>query len=490
MKHFTYFVFIIISTVSIAQKLSDKIQKISLITDKKLAYNTDDRFYGDLVPSVQVAKWKTGYVISYVTFERKSRVFFTDKRFNKISSEQELSNRIIFQIVTDNDEIALLTGDRNIDDDDEIASHFIFFTKITEQGKITLEKKIIGTYDLQKSGETILDDWGNFNMKWTGHMYMLFFPIQYNFAEKSEAADIHQGACSYMIKSDGTLYSLFDWNNSHSFEHRILMTKNHAVLLNKGDASPRGLGVEWYPINEFYFEKIEDDPDERDLGNPSIEYFYMYEDENEYSCDAFTVSGQEGDNYVPFSIGDAVELADHSVLISYSFIDRKPTHDIGLVKVKPSLTNCTSGPKFITNTPSICEHSVRMFKINNNQFLMMWKEFPTTGINKKMELLSDRYYDEDNGEELIFTHHNPDQNKIAIIDSKGNFIVKPQKVKKSEVDWYYTIALKESNTEWHNIMETFGNYTLSENIYSSDGKIIWTNHKHKSNQINVYIFNP
>ena len=43
MKHFTYFVFIIISTVSIAQKLSDKIEKISLITDKKLAYNTDDR---------------------------------------------------------------------------------------------------------------------------------------------------------------------------------------------------------------------------------------------------------------------------------------------------------------------------------------------------------------------------------------------------------------------------------------------------------------
>ena len=131
-----------------------------------------------------------------------------------------------------------------------------------------------------------------------------------------------------------------------------------------------------------------------------------------------------------------------------------------------------------------------MFKINNNQFLMMWKEFPTTGINKKMELLSDRYYDEYNEEERIFTRHNPDQNKISIIDAKGNFIVKPQKVKKSEVDWYYTIALKESNTEWHNIMETFGNYTLSENIYSSDGKIIWTNHKHKSNQINVYIFNP
>lgn len=483
---------ILFSSVTFSQntpeKLVNSIQNTTIATDKMLAYNTDDRFYGELIPTVQIAKWKKGYIVGYTTFERKSRFFFTDSNFVKKSSEREISNRILFQIVTDNNEIAFLTGNRFVDENNEVSSHFIYFTKVSEEGKVILEKEIIGTNNLEKPLETVLDDWGNFNMKWTGKMYMLFFPIQHNFAEPGEKIDIHQGSCAYMIKSDGTLYSFFDWNNSHSFEHRMLMTDKHVVLLNKGDASPRGLGVEWYPINEFYLEKIEDEPEEKDLGHPSIEYYYMYDDNEEYSCDAFIASGKNGDNYVPFSIGGAVALKDQSVLVSYSFKNNKPTYDIGITRVRPQEVDCSSGHIAITNTPKVCEHSTRMVKLSDDNILIMWKEFSTVSIDQIIDKLSDAYEDEDTEEELIFTRHNPDKNKIAIINSNGDFIVTPQLVDKTKVDWYYNICLKESNTAWHDTMESFADHMLSEAFKTWEGNVAWACHEHKSKSINVYAY--
>lgn len=463
-----------------AQNLEKRIRKNLVQCDDSLAYAGTDFRYSSLVPAVQMAQWKDGYVMAYVTTERRSRVFFTDKDFKKTSEEIKIDNRIIFQLVTENNELALLTGDRGANDADNISKH-IYFTKISETGEILIDQKILGSDRVKRPKQTELDNWGNFLMNWTGSHYVAFFPIQHNFSRVGPP-DVHQGDCTYFINPDGTLYSYSDWGSSHSFEQRMVVGDQFIVQAAKGDAYPRGLAVDF--ISTTAEEPYLLEKDEKDQNNAQISYEYQCSDE--FSSTAFKVSGQSGANYVPFSLGDIVTLSNRSAAISCSYRDRRKLHDIVWVKVSAQRKDAATKLRFITQTPTIAEHSVRMVGLSDNRILLCWKQFDATKSRLALTKLSRQYEEYDDEDLRIFMNHNQDIHKMAIVDSLGSFVTAPQTIK--NVCWYYTSSLMESSALWFDIVDVCSNNTYSGFTKRSGPSVSWTYHRHKSMEFEVYTY--
>ncbi len=468
-------------------RLEDKIQQFTVKMEKRPVYSTMNRYYGDLLPGVQIARWDEGYVVAYTAVDMQSRYFFLDKDFKKTTQEYVLKGKVIFQIVTDHREIAMLTGSSLVDDGDAF-HNFVYFTKVNEAGQILKNTLITGANDLKKPGSTDLDNWGNPLMRWTGKFYIAFFPIQHNFKKtEAEDNDIHQADCAYIITKDGKVYSFFDWGVSHSFEQRMLVNDQYAILLSKGDGGPRGLEIDYYPLANDSFKAFEAD-DDPDQNNTQLKEYWAYDEDKEFACEAFNVSGKSGDNYLPFSLGDPILLDNSEVLITYSFSDQRPTHDIALTLLKPQDKDCSSGHKFLTNTPTICEHSVHTVQVAPNRNLIFWKEFDTKGLQAKIDKWQTEYEDEDDEDELIFVRQNIDRNKIGIIDNKGTFLVEPQEISKHKADWYYNIPLKDSHTPWHDIMDSYANHTRTCFVKTNDGHIAWGHHQHNTRTIEIYVY--
>lgn len=481
---FQLILFTLLSTYNcIAQdiKLDDNIQKVSIEVENNLAYANYDSYYANHIPTVQIAKWKQGYIIAYTNHNRQSYFFFTDSSFTKTSKEFKLNNRIIFQVVTDNNEIALLCGNRyDVFKNNKFYSNHIYFTKVSENGKVLLENKILGTNKLKAPLATVLDDWGNYIMRWTGSLYIVYFPVQHNF--KRIGKDIHQGDVTYFIKPDGTICIYNEWGASHSFEQRIAIGERHTVLIAKGDAYPRGMKVSKIPTKNYYIEPLS--KGSKSQHNTEIKNRYNIADNTRSMVStAFKASGRSGANYVPFSLGDAIILNDETIVVSYSSKDRKPTYDVGISITKLVNGKAKSEQNFITNTRSLCEHSVRMYAIDSTKILILWKEFNNRKVNKQL----DKYEKSSIDSETIFKEHNLDINKMAIIDNNGQFIVSPQTTKIA--DWYYTISLKENQTPWHSIIKVSANHCYSPIITTHTGNIAWAHHSHKSKTIDIYIFN-
>ena len=459
------------------ENLNSRINHISLATDDSLAYGNDYTTYGMIIPTVQVAQWKDGYVVTYVNSNWHSKLFFTDAQFNKTSKEYELANRIVYQVVTDNGEIALLAADKQVDSDGDIFSNFMYFIKFSASGGILMEKTIIGSNHIKRPNETELDDWGNYLMKWTGHFYVTFFPIQHNF-RKIAPPDIHQGDCTYFIKPDGSILSYSDWGASHSFEQRMAIGEDYLIQVAKGDAYPRGLAIDYVAINNYEIEELE--RGWKDQNNPDLNY--GYDPIKSFNSSPYKVSGSLGANYVPFSLGDVVILEKNAAIVSFSTKDKKTAHDIGILTTRPQF-GYKGKVKYITNTPTICEHSVRMARVAENGILIMWKQFDVKTAKKKIAQIEKRL-DTWDADEEIFRDHNLDQNMMAMIDTNGKYLSKPQKV--THADWYYTISLKEFQTPWHDIIDGYANHSYSPFLHLHNGNLAWAHHQHKAKQIDIY----
>jgi len=456
--------------------IDKQILKMSIHTDDTIAFGKPTH---SILPTVQLAHWKGGYVVFYVNSDWRTKFFFTNGHFEKITEEYEIQNRIVYQVITENNEIALLAGNKSGSRASPRSDH-AFFMKISETGDLKMEKLIVGAPNVKKGNATELDDWGNYQMRWTGSKYVTFFPIQHNF-RKIGPPDIHQGDCIYFINPNGEVISYSDWGASHSFEQRLMIGDSFMVTAAKGDAYPRGLDLNFIGIKEYEIMAYE--KGDKDMNNTSIEYYYEPKQASGYT--AFKVSGASGANYVPFSLGDIVALNNHSALISFSSKDKKVTHDIGVVRTHPLSNSTRTQLKYLTNTPTICEHSVRTASLASNRILVLWKEFDIRKSKIQIKKL-DKEIDAWDASEIIFTEHNLDQNKMAIIDSMGRFVVKPQKVKKA--DWYYTQGLMENGTSWHRTIDGYTNHSYSPFFRTDENQLAWSHHKHKSRSIDVYMF--
>jgi len=420
--------------------------------------------FGDKIMVAHIARWKTGYVVAYSDKDWNSYIFFLDKNFSKQAGEFRIEGRTIYRIITDNQEIALLTG---VTAGKREKSDFVYWTKVNKQGKILKEVEIVGSKNVRMPFQSELDDWGNFQMIWTGQHYFCFFPIQHNFS-KVGVPDVHQGDCIYLVSPEGELLSYSEWGASHSFEQRLLNTENYSVTIAKGDAYPRGLSVNFVGRKTYSTREVGiTNPDQN---NRKIKTHYSPEERS--SCVPFKVSGATGNNYVPFSIGDAIVFEKDELLVSFSSKDRKRSHDIGLVRVRPEYQNCSNDIHWLTNTDKISEHSIRMQKLDENRVLILWKEFDINDVRTEIIKMK---------KELSYTEHHRiadedmfNERFYAIIDRQGNYLVKPKKLE--GLNWYNTIGLKESNTDWHDLMSSYADHRYSKMIIGHNSEIIWLYH--------------
>lgn len=428
------------------------------------------------LPTAQIAQWKEGYVVFYVNSQWQSKYFFTDASFKKTTKEYTVANRVVFQVVTDNAEIALLAGDKSGTSGWPRAD-FAFFMKVSEQGEVLMERKIVGAENVKKGNATELDDWGNFHMRWTGDLYVTFFPIQHNF-RKVGPADVHQGDCLYFIQPDGKVLAYDDWGSSHSFEQRIVVGDKCIATAAKGDAYPRGIAVNM--IHKTGYDIKPFGKGSKDMNNPNITHYL--DEENSFSNTPLKVSGKTGENYVPFSLGDIVLLDSVSTLVSFSSKDKKAYHDVGIVR---SHHSGSSKPKYLTNTSTLVEHSVRMAVLDENRILIGWKEFNPKTSNSTIKSLR-KSLGSWPTDDAIYKEHNVDRHKMAIIDSTGAFVVKPQKV--ADVNWYYTAGLMERSSTWHSVINSYANHCYSPFFNTYSGALAWAYHGHESKTIQVYTY--
>lgn len=464
-----------------AQNLSSHFKSFSIPVDDSVAYNQTDLYVTSNIFTAQVAKWKDGYIVSYVNQKRQSKLFFTDAQFRKTGPEVGLPNRIIFQLVTDNNEIALLTGSRDIDDG-EVLPRKIYFTKINVAGKVVMDKYLLGSTRIEQAGHTELDDWGSYLMQWTGNDYLAFFPIQHNFSRKGKP-DIHQADCAYLINPDGKMSVIFDWGVSHSFGQALVANNRYAALVSRGDAYPRGLNVNMLSTKIYELEDL--DGDEIDPLLPHIKTSYY--SELDFECTPFEVSGREGNNYIPFHLGDAVFVDSNKVMTGFTLLDKRTSYDIGIVVTTASDAEpCSTNKKFITQTQDISEHSMRMTVVGTNRILVLWKAFNIKTSNSSINKVLNEYEDSWDDEIMAFQKANPDRQMAAIINFKGDLVVKPIALKK--VNWYNTVNWHEDKTLWHDLLSSFANHTYSPIISGLGNQKVWIYHRHGTKELRVFTY--
>lgn len=451
--------------------LENNLSQIRIETEDTLVFA---RPRGASLPTVQIARWKDGYVVFYVNSNWVSKYFFTNAQFEKQGKEYVVLNRMVYQVVTENNEIALLAGNKSSSGSSPRSDHAYFMT-VSENGAVLRETLIVGAENVNKGDATELDDWGNYQMRWTGAMYVTFFPVQHNF-RKLGPPDVHQGDCMYFIPPLGDVIAYSDWGASHSFEQRLVIGDKFIATAAKGDAYPRGMQVTYTHLSRF--ELLPFDKKEKDMNNKGITHYY--EPHQQASSVPLKVSGASGANYVPFTLGDIVMLDSNSALVSFSSKDKKAAHDLGIVR---SHLGKSTGLKYLSNSPTIAEHSVRMTQVGKNRILIFWKEFDTRKTLKQLKILRKEiggWYPD----RTIFSAHNMDQNKMALIDSTGKFLVKPQKI--SNANWYYNAGLKESSNPWFSVIQNYAHHSYSPFFTTAKGATAWAYHGHQSKVIEVY----
>ena len=231
--------------------------------------------------------------------------------------------------------------------------------------------------------------------------------------------------------------------SSHSFDQFITSDDTAVYAYDHGDAYPRALRLHKYTLSDGYLS---------------------------YS-DLVTIPGSTGANYTSVTTGD-MELSKNNVLIgvkmadmsggsldSYSalkniFVIVMPKSSIG-TSAKPTLVNLTnysSGTKIKQNS------APRMVKINDNKFIVMWKECESISTD----------YDWDKGEWV--TTENGAVTRIAVIDGSGKLVGSVMQNKDIALSDCDPVLCSDGKVRWYT---AFGSspilYTLDPNDPSNFG---------------------
>lgn len=458
-----------------AQSLPKTVQ---LRLEHTLATNEQDGMTSLHIETAQLAKWKQGYALTYVDLERKSWLLFLDADFQKASKEVEIKGRIVFQLVTDNGELAILSAPRLFADSDKdlISYKSLYFSKLDQQGNKVLDVWLGGSEEIKKPQKTELDNIGNYRMIWDKDAYLVNFPIQFNFSNNSRP-DIHQGDALMRIQPDGKIALISDWNTSHSFQQFPLSGKDHIITLTKGDG-PRGLNVHHF-TREGSWEEYED--------NTFPQCKEYWDTEDYFSCNPYPVPGADGENYVPYMIGDGIVLDGDKVLVGFSTSNGRKSYDIGLVQVAPSESNAFSRIKWLSDSPAHTDHSLRLHRLSDGKVLVLWKRFATLAANKWVGQKESEWEDEDNEEDRIQHENGPDEQWMAIIDQQGNWVREPVRI---DAPSYYASDWKESGTDWHYYIDYYFDHTYSPIITGHRNEAIWLYHRPFSKVLELNVLQP
>jgi hypothetical protein len=458
-------------------ELQKRISTQTIQLAQKIAGNSKEGIYSYHIETPQIAKWKNGYVLSYVDIKRKSWLLFLDQDFKKKGSEIEIKNRIILQVVTDNNELAILSTKPTFLDQLKKNNSYkeLYFSKLNENGTLQLDVFIGGGNSIEKPLQTEVDNMGNYRMIWDKNSYLVDFAIQHNFS-KTSAPDIHQGDAFIRITPEGNLTIISDWNTSHSFQQFILSGEEYYITLTKGDVR-RGLNAQFFS-RKGELEEYEDGI------FPHIKY--EFSNDSYFACNPYPVAGGHGENYVPYTIGDGVMLDKDAVLVGFSTSNNRKSYDVGLIQVFPSKEASFSQITWLTDTPKRYEHSLRMHRISPNQIAIFWKSFSMEEANRTIEKLENEFEDEPNSEEIILEKVNFDEQWMALIDNQGKWVKEPEKIQSHT---YYCADGFEAATEWNYFINDDFDHTYSPMIIGHKGELLWLNHNLNSSTLIINRFN-
>jgi hypothetical protein len=335
----------------------------------------------------------------------------------------------------------------------------IFFEILDEKGETLKSKKILGDLNMSKFNAYELDNIGSRYLKYEKDHYVAYFSIQHNFAKsKNDKADVHQGDTEIYISKDGELLTLdFEWGVSHSFAQRISLSENYTLKLAKGDGYPRGLA---YSIQDHIIQKDED-----------------FEDENYYPSYAMRgnpmpIGGTS--NYVDLVIGDGlIDETNKKIYIAGTTQENRKSADIFLVI--QDFENKKPKTIWLTNSPEIEEHSVRLFDFKNGKYLVLWGEYEFKLPAIKSKEYIDFMIKDGEGAgtteyDLIWKKVKSLMNtKAAFIDKEGKFISTP-----IVIDIDLCIANKDvaaKNDYLYNVISLFDIY-FNEAVIEKDRIIL------------------
>ena len=361
--------------------------------------------------SLQVAKWKDGYLMSYPDGVFKTRLLFT-KDFRSFSVIKEYKDEIIWDIETTGGQVAVLSSPV-IFKDQTHRTPDLYAKFLSSDGSVSRSTKVIGAKDMSQPSATQLDNIGSRYIRWEKGAYVLYFTISKNLAKTAGTYNVHQAQCQiYMDKSGRLLNKSVGWGVSHSFEQRIDVADGYTLKVAKGDAYPRGIDVD---IQSHELEVSSDGTE--------------YDAVRLYTGEPMPMTGD--DNYVDLVLGDVyVMAAKESAHISGISWYERDSPDIFFIDQS---FNGDLAPKtvWLTSTPDVTEHSVRMLPYTDGNYLMIWKEYKDGVVDEDIyDEFDDRLYSASAAQSVgIYYELNKLQTtKAAVLAPSGKFLTKPQKI--------------------------------------------------------------
>jgi hypothetical protein len=368
-------------------------------------------------PNVKIAKWKDSYLISYFDDNFQSIILKT-KDFEKFEKIASYKKQLIHDINTDAGQIALLISPMP----GERYPHEIYFKIIDERGLVQKSTKLLGDPDLTKYHAWAIDDYGNRHLNWCKDHYAAVFTIQHNWADSLAEADIHQAHTELFISKDGKLLTYYTpWLVSHTFELHSVISENYKLKTVKGDAYPRGL---YYEVIHHVLEKTMEDPDYPE----EIEYLPIFSKDN----NPMPISGELGDNNVDLVLADPdIDEENHLVLISGTSGEKRKSSDIFFIREDFLDKNSEPETVWLTNTPQIEEHSLRMFPFSKDNYLLLWMEYDlNTARSLSKTWIDDILYEDDIEEEIAVKNlwnkiGKLQKTKAVLMSKEGKFLGSP-----------------------------------------------------------------
>jgi hypothetical protein len=368
-------------------------------------------------PNVKMAKWKDYYLISFFDDNFQSNIFKT-RDFEKFEKVASYKKQLIHDMNTDAGQIALLISPMP----GEKYPHEIYFKIIDERGIVTKSTKLLGDADMNKYQATELDNYANRHLSWCKDHYAAVFTIQHNWADSLAEADVHQAHTELYISKEGKVLT-FDvpWIVSHTFELHSALSENYKLKTAKGDAYPRGL---YYEVSSHELEKTEEDPEYPG----EIDYFPIFRKES----NPMPISGKTGDNNVDLVLADPdIDEKNHLVLISGTSGEKRKSGDIFFIR--EDFLNKDPKPEtiWLTNTPNIEEHSLRMLPFSKDNYLLVWMEYDLNTARSLSKRWMDKFLYEEEIEEAVGIKNlwneigNLQKTKAVLMSKEGKFLGSP-----------------------------------------------------------------
>jgi hypothetical protein len=369
---------------------------------------------------LRIAAWQGSYFIIYTDNNYTGHLLKTSN-FEKYELIAQYPNTTIWDIETKGGEIALLTSPAIIFKSSK-NTNAIYFTKIDSKGKILQSNKLLGDADWNQFNAYTLARHANFHLIWANDHYVAYFTILHNWAKKeTDPADVHQAHTQVFFFKNGERindWRGYPWLVSHTFGIEVAFSENYILKVAKGDANPRGIH---YNIISRKMSRDPEDPEDLD--------YYL---EMDASGEPMLVSGIKGDNFVDLVLGDPqIDEKNQKIYISGTTRDKRASADIFLI-IQDFDEKQSPQTIWLTNSPTVEEHSVRLFPFGPDNFLLLWQEYD---LNSKLienwedEILDDESYtDAENTQRLFDEIQKLQCRKAVLIDKKGKFLGSPQKV--------------------------------------------------------------